>query len=115
MSGPRGGSGHFIAMRATSAALALLSLWFVIAAALSMPDTGYGSAIAFQAQPLNAVLALVLVVVSLYHMSLGMADIIADYIHKPSTKAVLDTLNTLVPLALGALAIYAVWRLNFGA
>lgn len=114
MSGQRG-TGHFIAMRATSAVLAALSLWFVIAAALSLPDTGYGSAMAFLTQPLNAVLVLVFALVSLYHMSLGMADIIADYIHKPSTKAALDLLNTLVPLALGGLAIYAVWRLNFGA
>jgi succinate dehydrogenase hydrophobic anchor subunit len=48
-------------------------------------------------------------------MSIGMDDVIADYIQKPAAKAFLSVLNKLVPLALAAGALYAIVRLNFGA
>lgn len=110
-----GGTGHFIAQRVTSVALVLLAPWFVISAALSMPDAGYGSAIEFVSQPLNSVGLILLLVIGLYHMSLGMQEIVVDYIHKPLNKLLLLLLNALVPLALGAAAIFAVLRVNFGA
>ena len=114
MSG-KGGSGHFIAMRFTSAALALLSVWFVIAIAAGLPDAGYGSVIAFMARPFNAAGAALLVIMSLAHMSLGMEDVIADYIRKPSTNALLRWSNLIVPAGLCVLALYAIWRISFGA
>jgi succinate dehydrogenase / fumarate reductase, membrane anchor subunit len=110
-----GGTGHFIAQRATSVGLAVLAPWFAIAAALTMPDAGYGSVIEFVSQPLNSVGLILLVVIGLYHMTIGMQEIVADYIHKPFTKAALLLLNTFLALALGAGAIFAVLRLNFGA
>jgi succinate dehydrogenase / fumarate reductase membrane anchor subunit len=109
------GTGHFIAQRVTSVALAILAPWFVISAALTMPDAGYGSAIEFVSQPLNSVGLILLLVIGLYHMSLGMQEVIVDYIHKPFTKFVLLLLNVLGPLAIGAAAIFAVLRVNFGA
>jgi succinate dehydrogenase / fumarate reductase membrane anchor subunit len=109
------GTGHFIAQRVTSVALAILAPWFVIAAAVTMPDAGYGSAIEFVSQPINSVGLILLIVIGLYHMSLGMQEVIVDYIHKPFTKFVLLLLNALGPLAIGAAAIFAVLRVNFGA
>lgn len=110
----REGTGHFIAMRFTSIALAILSVWFVIAAALSLREGTYLSVIDFLAQPVNAVGVILLTVISLYHMALGMQDVILDYIQKPSSKILLMLLNVLVPLALGAGAVFAVLHLNFG-
>jgi succinate dehydrogenase / fumarate reductase membrane anchor subunit len=109
------GTGHFIASRVTAVALAILAPWFVITAALTMPDAGYGSAIEFVSQPLNSVGLILLIVIGLYHMSLGMQEVIVDYIGKPFTKFVLLLLNALGPLAIGAAAIFAVLRVNFGA
>jgi succinate dehydrogenase / fumarate reductase membrane anchor subunit len=109
------GTGHFIAQRVTSIALALLGPWFLIAAAVTMPDAGYGSAIEFVTQPLNSVGLILLLVIGLYHMQLGMQEIIVDYIHKPFGKFVLLLLNALGPLAIGAAAVFAVLRVNFGA
>lgn len=109
------GTGHFIAQRASAIALIFLGLWFVISVALEMPDTTFISARDFLHQPVNAVGVILLVAIGLYHMSLGMQEVIADYILKPSTKVVLLFLNAFVPLALGVAAIFAVLRLNFGA
>ncbi len=108
------GTGHFIATRLTSIALAVLGPWFVVAAALSLRDGLYLSVLDFLAQPVNAVGVILLVVIGLYHMSLGMQDVILDYIHKPSTKIILLLINLLVPFAFAAGAIFAVLHLNFG-
>jgi succinate dehydrogenase / fumarate reductase membrane anchor subunit len=108
------GTGHFIALRWTSIALAILAPWFVVSAALSIRDASYLAAIDFLSNPVNAVGVILLVAVGLYHMSLGMQEVIADYIHKPFTKMVLLLLNAFAPLVLAAGAIFAVLLVNFG-
>ena len=119
------GTGHFIAQRVSSIALAILAPWFVVSAALALRDGAYASVIDFLTYPVNAVGVVLLLVAglwhmllllaSLYHMSLGMQEVIVDYIHKPSSKIVLLLLNAFVPLALGAGAVFAVLLINFGA
>ncbi len=108
------GAGHFIAQRATAIALMLLAPWFVISAAFLMREGGYIAAIDFLTDPLNAVGVILLLAAALYHMMLGMQEIILDYIHKSSTKMALLLLNTFVPLALGAGALFALLAVNFG-
>ena len=109
------GTGHFVATRLTSIALAILAPWFVVSAGLALRSGSYAAAIDYLANPLNAVGVILLVTVSLYHMSLGMQDVVLDYIARPLTKVALLVLNTLVPLALGVAAIFAVLSVNFGA
>jgi succinate dehydrogenase / fumarate reductase, membrane anchor subunit len=110
----REGTGHFIALRATSIALAILAPWFVVGAALSIRDASYTSTIDFISNPVNAVGVILLVALGLYHMSLGMQEVILDYIEKPFTKIALIFLNVAVPLVLGVGAIFAVLLVNFG-
>lgn len=108
------GTHHFISMRVTSIALLVLATWFTVAVVLGMPDTSYESALAFISNPINAVVAALLLAVGFYHMIIGMQEVIVDYIGKPGTRIVLLLLNTLLPAALGAAALYALLRLNFG-
>lgn len=108
------GTGHFIAQRGTAIALALLGSWFAVAAALSMPDAGYGSAIEFLTPPMNAVAVMLLIVAGLYHMAIGMDEIIADYFAKPSTRAALSFANNALACVLGAAGVFAVLRVSFG-
>ena len=110
----REGTGHFIAQRATSIALAILAPWFVVGAALSIRDASYTATIDFVSNPVNAVGLILLVTLGLYHMSLGMQEIILDYIEKPFAKVALLFLNVAVPLVLGVGAIFAVLLVNFG-
>lgn len=109
------GTGHFIAQRFTAIALIVLGVWFALAAALTMPAPSYEAARVFLASPLNALGVILLIVIAFYHMALGMQEVILDYIHRPITKTLLLLLNALVPLALGAGAVFAVLRINFGA
>jgi len=108
------GTGHFVALRLTSIALAILAPWFVVSAGLALRDGSYAAATDYLADPLNAVGVILLVTVSLYHMSLGMQEVVLDYIERPLTKIALLVLNALVPLALGVAAIFAVLSVNFG-
>lgn len=108
------GTGHFIAMRVTSIALVVLAPWFVVTAGLSLRGGDYRAAIDFLSEPFNAVGVILLVGIGLYHMMLGMQEVVLDYIHRPITKMALLVLNTFAALALGAAAIYAVLLVNFG-
>jgi succinate dehydrogenase / fumarate reductase membrane anchor subunit len=110
----REGTGHFIAVRTTSIALAILAPWFVVSAALSIPNGSYTATIDFLSHPVNAVGVILLIAIGLYHMSLGMQEVIVDYILKPSTKIALLFLNVAVPLVLAVGAIFAVLLVNFG-
>lgn len=107
--------GHVMAMRYSSIALAVLSVWFVFIAAGALRYGSYGTAVDFLTQPLNAIITGLLAVVSLYHMALGMEEVILDYIHKPGTKSFLLFLNKAVCFVLGLAALYALYSLNFGA
>jgi succinate dehydrogenase / fumarate reductase membrane anchor subunit len=79
-----------------------------------MREGTYLSAIDFISQPVNAVGIIFLVAIGLYHMSLGMQEVIVDYILKPSTKVMLLFLNLAVPLVLAVAAIFAVLLVNLG-
>lgn len=108
------GTAHFIALRVTSIALLILAPWFVVSAALAMRDGQYASVIDFLTYPVNAVGVVFLVAVSLYHMAIGMEEVIVDYIAKPSSKIILLLLNYFAAWALGAGAVFSVLLLNFG-
>ncbi len=108
------GTGHFIAQRVTSIALAILAPWFAVSAALSIRDASYLATIDFLSDPVNAVAVILLVALGLYHMSIGMTEIILDYIGKPFTRIALLLLNTAVPFLLAVGAIFAVLLVNFG-
>jgi len=109
------GTGHFIGQRVSAVALLVLGLWFLVSVILQMHGPGFVDSIDFLSSPLNADGVILLVITAFYHMRLGMQVIIEDYILKPSTKAILLLLNTLVLVALGAGAIFAVLIVNFGA
>ncbi|MBI3440181.1 MAG: succinate dehydrogenase, hydrophobic membrane anchor protein [Proteobacteria bacterium] len=109
------GTGTFIGQRVSAAALVILGLWFLISVVLQMHGPGFVDSIDFLTSPLNAVGVILLVVAAFYHMRIGMKEVIEDYIQKHSTKTLLLLLNTLVLIALGVGAIFAVLIVNFGA
>lgn len=108
------GAGHFIAQRASAAALAVLAPWFVISAALSLKRGGYDEAAAWVSHPVNAVLLALFAAVAFYHMRLGMQVIIEDYIAKHGMRLALLLLNGAVAVVLTTLAVFSILRISFG-
>ena len=104
------GAAHFITLRVAAVALVVLVPWFLYSV-LGAVRGGYDGALAWIADPLNAVLILLAVGAALYHMRLGMQEIVEDYIGKKSTKFTLLILNTFACIALFAAAAYAVLKI----
>ena len=103
------GVNRFIAERATAIALVPLSLWAVYAT-LKVASVGYDGAVALLASPVNAVLAILLIVVSCAHMEMGVRVIVEDYIHKPASKIALLLLNAGVCWLAGALGVFSILK-----
>lgn len=110
--GQKHGTGHFIAERVTSIALMLLTPWFLISIALL--DGGYDGARAWAADPVNALGLGVFLVMTLYHISLGVRVILEDYIFNRDTLRVLLGINTFVTLTAAAVSVYALYSISFG-
>jgi len=104
------GAGHFITQRVSAIGLIVLVPWFLISL-IGAVRGGYDGALAWFADPINAVLTLLAVGTALYHMRLGMQVVVEDYITKHSTKNVLLILNTFICVVLFAAAAYAVLKI----
>ncbi|MAP48836.1 MAG: succinate dehydrogenase, hydrophobic membrane anchor protein [Oceanicaulis sp.] len=103
----KSGVGHFIAQRVSALALVVLIPLFVWSIA-SLPSADYETARAWIGSPLGAILTLLTLTATFYHMRLGLQTLIEDYIHKPVTKALLLSANTLIAAGLWIAALYAV-------
>ena len=106
------GTSGFIAQRVSAAALVLLTLWSVYAG-LQLAMADYANAVAWLHTPANAVLLILLIAVGVFHMRIGMAEVIVDYIERPTTKAALLTLNLFAAWLIGAAAVFCVLKVAF--
>ena len=103
------GVGHWIGQRVTAVAMVPLGLW-ALDSGLTLSRLGYDGAALWLHSPLNAVLSILLVITAFVHMKIGMQEVIEDYIHKTSTKAVLLLLNLFIPVLIAALAVFSILK-----
>lgn len=106
------GVGGFIGERVTGIALVPLCLWAVWAV-LAVAPGGYESAFVFLHNPIQATLAVLLVVVSCQHMHTGVRVIVEDYIHKSLTKVLLLLANAGVSGLVAAGGSIAILKVAF--
>ncbi len=107
------GAAHWVAERVSAIALIPLSLWMVYAA-LVVSRTGYSGAVAFLANPVNAVLVVLVLMVSGWHMHAGARVIIEDYMHRILGRSALLILNLFVAVLATALAVFSVLKVALG-
>ena len=107
------GVGHWISERVAAIALIPLVLWGVFGV-LRLAAGDYGFAVAWIGDPLNAVLMVLLISLSFWHMHSGLRVVVEDYIHKTLTKSVLLLLNLFVCGLAGALAVFAILKVALG-
>jgi succinate dehydrogenase / fumarate reductase membrane anchor subunit len=103
------GVNRFILERATSVALVPLSLW-AVCATLQVSTAGYEGVVALLHSPINAVLAILLIVVSTAHMKAGMQVIVEDYIHTPGNKISLLLLSAAVCWLFAAVGVFSILK-----
>ncbi len=110
MGSAHSGTGHFWHERVSSVALIPLTLWFGYAI-LGLVNARGVDAISFLAHPLNAILMGGFVVVTLYHIKLGLQVVIDDYVHSPGARISLLLLVRAAVIATGSLALFALFRI----
>ena len=107
------GVGHWISERVGAAALVPLTLWAVYAV-LRLSALDYYGAAAWVAQPVNAVLLVLTLAISFWHMHSGLRVVVEDYVHKTLSKSGLLLLNLFVCGLAGALAVFSVLKVALG-
>jgi len=109
----KSGTHHFITQRVSSVALAIVLPIFVICFAFSgAPDPD--AARAWFGSPWGAVLTLITMTATLYHMRLGLQVVVEDYISGSTLKFTLLIANTLITYGLLLAGVYALISLALG-
>jgi len=103
------GVGAWISERVTSIALVPLIVWAVYGV-LQLCAGDYAFAVRWVRNPLNAVLTVLTLAISFWHMHAGLRVVVEDYIHKTLTKSALLILNLFVCGLAGALAIFSILK-----
>jgi len=104
------GVGHFWKQRVSAVALIPLSLWFAISA-LGLAGVPMAGVLNFLFNPVNAVLMAAFVLLSLYHMTLGLQEVILDYVPHSGLRFFLMLVNYGFALALASASIFALLRI----
>lgn len=105
----KAGVEHWWAERLTAIALVPLTVWFVISV-LRLLGHDQPTVAHFIGRPWNAVLLILLVVMTFHHMQLGLQVIYEDYIHQRGTL-IASLATKAACLVLGLLAVLAVLKL----
>jgi len=104
------GVGHWITQRATAIALVPLVIFF-LATMVANAGASYEDARAYMSQPLIATGYSLLILVGLWHMKLGLAEVVADYIYTEGTKLFLLVLINFFAFGAGAVCLLSILRL----
>jgi succinate dehydrogenase / fumarate reductase, membrane anchor subunit len=109
----RSGTEHFWRQRLTAVANVPLTIAFVVIV-VSLLGRNHAYVVQTLGSPLVAMLMLLFIGSSIYHMHIGMQVIIEDYVHEEVTKLVLVMSNTFFAIVVGLTAAYAIFKLSFG-
>ena len=109
----RSGTTHFWHQRVTSVALLSLTIAFVVIV-VSLLGRNHAAVVQILGSPVVAILMLLFIVTTGYHMWLGMQEIIVDYVHDDFLKLATLMANTFFCAAVGLACVYAILKLSFG-
>ena len=103
------GTGHFWRQRVTAVALVPLGLWFTYAI-LGLIGTNEVAVLSFLSKPWNALLMAAFSTTLLYHMALGLQDVVDDYVHRQGMKIFTLLVIRFVWIATTVTCIFALIR-----
>lgn len=105
---------HWWFQRLTSIALVPLTLWFA-ASLVALTGAGYEEVRAWLSAPVPAVLMVLLLAVTFYHLKLGLQVVIEDYVPVAWHKFTLLIAVSFGCIVLAAASIFAVLMISLGA
>jgi succinate dehydrogenase / fumarate reductase, membrane anchor subunit len=107
------GTADFWRQRVTAVAMVLLILP-VIGVVMMMLGSNHAGAAQTLGSPLIAIILLLFIVASTWHMKIGMQVVIEDYIHGEKLKLVAIIANNFFSFAVALASIYAILKLSSG-
>jgi len=108
------GAHHWLLQRFTAVGNVVLMGWLVVSFAL-LPDLNYETVRGWIASPVSATAMVLLVISTFWHARLGLQVLIEDYVQDSGTKFGLFALLNIAVFGGGALAIFSVASMAFGA
>ncbi|NJC40655.1 succinate dehydrogenase / fumarate reductase membrane anchor subunit [Brevundimonas alba] len=110
----RHGAGEWLQERLSSLILIPLTLWGLWSG-WALSGAGYDGALAWFRSPVNATLLAATLLISLWHMNMGLKVIVDDYIHRPASRGALLGLIGLVCVVSAAAGVFFIVRLALGS
>jgi succinate dehydrogenase / fumarate reductase membrane anchor subunit len=107
------GTGHFWHQRITSVAGIPLTIALIVIA-MALLGRNLAATVQILCSPLVAVIMLLFIINSAYHMWIGMQEIILDYVHEDNLKLLALMGNTFFVFAVGFASAFAILKLSFG-
>jgi len=108
------GGEHWLTERVTSIALLFLGTWF-IASLLLLPKLDQRTLIEWLHAPSGAIPMALLIVVGFRHALDGVKVVVDDYVHEEGSRFAWNTLLLFLAIGGGAIALFALARIAFGA
>ena len=106
------GVDHWWWQRLTSIALVPLTLWFAIAV-IGLAGAERDAVADWLADPIPAVLFVLLLVAAFYHGALGLQVVIEDYVGNEALRFALLIVMKLAAVVLAGLGVFAVLKMSF--
>jgi succinate dehydrogenase / fumarate reductase membrane anchor subunit len=107
------GTGHFIGQRVTSVALLFLTIAFIVIVA-GLIGRNHAAVVQILGSPPVTILLLLFLVATIYHMWIGMQEIIIDYVHADGPKFAALLANSFFCVLVGTACIFGLLRISFG-
>jgi succinate dehydrogenase / fumarate reductase membrane anchor subunit len=107
------GTSDFWRQRVTAVAMVLLMVPVIVVVMMLLGRNQAGAA-QILGSPLVAIILLLFIVASAWHMKIGMQVVIEDYLHHEKLKLVAIMANNFFSMAVALASIYAILKLSSG-
>ncbi len=107
------GTQDFWHQRVTSVAGIPLTIAFVIIV-IALLGRSHAAVVQILGSPIVAIIMLLFIINTTYHMWIGMQEIIVDYVHEEKLKLATLLANTFFSFAIGFACAFAILKLSFG-
>jgi len=107
------GTSDFWRQRVTAVAMVLLMVPVVVVVMMLLGRNHAGAA-QILGSPLVAIILLLFIIASAWHMKIGMQVVIEDYVHQETLKLIAIMANNFFSAAVALASIYAILKLSSG-
>jgi succinate dehydrogenase / fumarate reductase membrane anchor subunit len=109
----RAGTGQFWHQRVTSVAGVPLTIALIVIV-MALMGRSHAAVVQILGSPIVAILMLLFILNTAYHMWIGMQEIILDYVHDELFKFLSLLANTFFVFAVALASAFAILKLSFG-